>query len=317
MTLIVHPSAERDSRRKSMLKDLGNNQLPSSFLYESNAQSRKWLTVHQQCSPHYLTPECGQIYNWLADEAAKSTVGDRISLVGLGCGSGLKDAKIAGALRKAAKDITYWPVDISEDLTREASINSPSETTCPVLLDLANADDSGSFLRKKISRQAALVTLFGLLPNFQLSNIAACLRELISPSDILLCSANLSPGNDYRLGVSKVLPQYDNEPTREWLLGAIAELGIPTKNGQLIFSIEESDYNLLKIVANFMFSSNCNIQFDGVDFKYNQGEKLEVFYSIRHTLDKVHALLKTMGIRVINERMSQTSEEAVFLCQKI
>ena len=317
MTPIVHPSGQHEFKCEVMLEELRDKRLPPSFLYDSHDQAKKWLKVHEKCSPIRVDPKCEEIYNWLAKEVAKSVHADQVILIGLGCGDGLKDADIAQSLKQSCQELSYWPVDVSEKLTQEASNNSPANFVMPIVLDLANTDGAGGFLRARISGQTAVVTLFGMLPNIDPLSLALCLKSLICPSDLLLCSANLSPGNNYRSGVASILPQYDNEPTREWLLGALAELGVNQDIGQLMFSIEESESGLLRIVAKFIFEDDCRLTVNGVGIKYEQGDILDVFYSIRHTLAKVREWFEETGMRVISECMTHTGEEAVFLCQKI
>ena len=72
----------------------------------------------------------------------------------------------------------------------------------------------------------ALVTFFGMIPNFEPQEILPKLASLIRPKDFLLFSANLAPGKNYAAGMKKILPQYDNPPTRDWLMTFLLDLGV-------------------------------------------------------------------------------------------
>ena len=74
-----------------------------------------------------------------------------------------------------------------------------------------------------------------MIPNFEPQNILPKLAALVRPEDFLLFSANLAPGENYAAGVKKVLPQYDNPPTRDWLLTFLLDLGVARGDGELQF----------------------------------------------------------------------------------
>ena len=84
-----------------------------------------------------------------------------------------------------------------------------------------------------------LVTFFGMIPNFEPQEILPKLASLIRPKDFLLFSANLAPGADYAAGMKKILPQYDNALTRDWLMTFLLDLGVERRDGELRFAIEE------------------------------------------------------------------------------
>ena len=64
-----------------------------------------------------------------------------------------------------------------------------------------------------------------MIPNFEPEQILPKLASLIRPNDFLLFSANLAPGKNYAAGVKKILPQYDNCLTRDWLMTFLIDLG--------------------------------------------------------------------------------------------
>ena len=68
-----------------------------------------------------------------------------------------------------------------------------------------------------------------MIPNFEPQVILPKLASLVRPADFLLFSANLAPGKNYAAGMKKILPQYDNAPTRDWLMTFLLDLGVEAR----------------------------------------------------------------------------------------
>src|SRR6202012_1274155 len=117
------------------------------------------------------------------------------------------------------------------------------------------------------TRHSSLITFFGMIPNFEPDGILPKLAALVRKKDFLLFSANLAPGADYAAGVEKILPQYDNALTHDWLLTLLLDLGIARGDGKLRFTIEEGALRLKRVVARFHFSRACEIVVQGEKFK--------------------------------------------------
>ena len=145
-------------------------------------------------------------------------------------------------------------------VARQAALKILPEKNCfPFVCDLATADD----LRKTVfTRHASLITFFGMIPNFAPQEILPKLAALIRPKDWLLFSVNLAPGPNYAAGVKKVLPQYDNALTRDWLLTFLTDLGVERADGQLSFTIKGDAANGLKRI-----SLDPIVQSGGVGFR--------------------------------------------------
>ena len=312
MPLIIHPSTSSDARRQAMIEDLNSNRLPTAYLYEGITQSEHWLTVHQALSPFLNDSSCTALYEWIALETAALLDIHNVNVIGLGCGSGIKDA----ALLRRLKDPSYWPIDISENLALEAANNSPISNNYPIVLNLESARNIDVFLDNHVSIGAQRVyTLFGILPNFDPQTLAEQLKQFLKSGDVLLLSANLAPGDNYLNGVKRILPQYDNDITHDWLMAALSGIKINPSQGKLTFGQENMDLGLRRIVACWNFVQSHQMKYSGVNFNFKSGTKLEVFYSIRHTIPKVVEWLKLIGLSVIKHRASDSGEEAVFLCQ--
>ena len=156
-----------------------------------------------------------------------------------------------------------------------------------------------------------------MIPNFEPKQILPKLASLVRPKDFLLFSANLAPGKDYAAGVKRVLPQYDNPLTRDWLMTFLIDLGIERNNGKLRFKIEtDSASGLKRIVAGFHFTRSCRIEVESEVFDFRAGEAIRLFFSYRYTPGRVHKALAGHGLEVCEQWIAKSEEEGVFLCRK-
>ena len=136
--------------------------------------------------------------------------------------------------------------------------------------------------------------------------------------DWLLVSANLAPGPDYGAGVRRILPQYDNVPTRAWLMTFLLDLGVKQSDGAIRFTVEEGPpgLDLKRVVAEFQFEETCSVRLGTETFEWHRGERLRLFFSYRFTPDRVCKLLGQQGIVVVNQWVTRAEEEGVFLCRR-
>jgi uncharacterized SAM-dependent methyltransferase len=184
--------------------------------------------------------------------------------------------------------------------------------------DLATADDLVDILEQQTKPEAArLITFFGMIPNFEPQIILPRLAGLLRPADYLLFSANLAPGPDYAAGVQRILPLYDNEPTRDWLMTFLLDLGVQSSDGKLRFNIEDdAESGLKRVAANFHFAQSRRIEVEGETFEFRAGESIRLFFSYRHTPENAQVLLGRHGLKVLDQWITKSEEEGVFLCQR-
>ena len=130
-----------------------------------------------------------------------------------------------------------------------------------------------------------------MIPNFEPQDILPKLASLIRPKDFLLFSANLAPGADYAAGMKKILPQYDNALTRDWLMTFLLDLGVERRDGDLRFAIEDGRFGLKRIVARFHFRRACRIEIEGETFNFKAGDSIQLFFSYRYTPERVRKIL--------------------------
>jgi uncharacterized SAM-dependent methyltransferase len=330
VSIEIHASQFPENVRRDLLASLRSRKVNHKFHYDSIKQTQKWLALHQIYSPTRNDENCRAIYENAFEAAAAKIKSKNVHVIGLGCGGGQKDTRLLKFLKARGMEIFYTPCDVSSAMVltaRETSLAVLPEENCfPFVCDLATADDLQKFLgtrhppawTKPLRRGEgpSLVTFFGMIPNFEPQDILPKLVALIRPEDFLLFSANLAPGKNYAAGVKKVLPQYDNPPTRDWLMTFLLDLGVEKSDGELKFTIEAGSFGLKRIVAKFQFIRALRIEIENEIFNFKAGEKIRLFFSYRYTPGRVQKFLAAHGLEVCSRWIANSEEEGVFLCRR-
>ncbi|MFT4688368.1 MAG: L-histidine N(alpha)-methyltransferase [Verrucomicrobiia bacterium] len=324
VSVTVHSSQFPQQLEAELLESLRKRVLNHKFLYEGRRQARMWEATHQQHSPARNDAECQTLFMETFDSVAKLVKSPAVHIIGLGCGSGTKDIQLLNKIRNLGKMLVYTACDTSVPLVliaRQKALEIlDGRQVHDLVADLLTAEDLERILITQTTGNSTRVLNFlGMIPNFEPGAILRRLSTFLRPEDILVFSANLSPGEDYRAGVEQVLPQYDNPETRAWLLGALGEVGIEPEDGELEFGIEEdSEGNgLLRIVATFVFANERTIPMSGEEFRFLPKDRFRVFYSYRHTAKTARDWLNRENIVVIEEKVTSSGEEVIYVCRKI
>jgi len=316
----IHASQFPENVRRDLLTSLRTRQVNHKFHYDSVKQTQQWLALHQAFSPSRTDADCAATYNRSFAAVAARIESPRVHLIGLGCGGGQKDTRLLKLLRESGRSAFYTPSDVSTAMVLEArqtaTVAVPGEKCFPLVCDLASADDLPAALDAlQVPDVARLITFFGMIPNFEPGVILPRLAELVRPADYLLFSANLAPGADYAAGVRQILPLYDNTPTRDWLMTFLLDLGVEAKDGELGFVIEDdpAGSGLKRVAAYFRFVRPREIRVDTERFLFPAGDSIRLFFSWRHTPALVRGLLSEHGLKVLEEWITKSGEEGVFL----
>ncbi len=317
----IHASQFPENVRRDLLTSLRTRRVNHKFHYDSHKQTQKWLALHEAHSPARTDKNCLDTYDLAFIETAKKIAAKKIHVIGLGCGGGQKDARLLELLKKSDQEIFYTPSDVSVPMTlvaREAALKFlPAKNCFPFVCDLATAENLNEiFAQSPAPKAQCLFTFFGMIPNFEPDEILPKLAALIRKKDFLLFSANLAPGNDYAAGVKKILPQYDNALTHDWLLTFLLDLGIDLGDGELRFGIEDGALKLKRVTAKFHFSRAREIVVYGEKFKFRRGESIQIFFSYRYTPERVGKNLVRHGLKVQTQWLAPSGEEGVFLCRR-
>jgi len=322
VNIAIHPSQFPENVRRDLLASLRSRQVNHKFHYDSVKQTQKWLALHQIYSPTRNDADCVAIYENSFAAVAGQIQSSCVNVIGLGCGGGQKDTRLLRQLTTAGRTVGYAPCDVAVAMVlvaRQTALAAvPAERCFPLVFDLASADDLPAVFDQTLPAEAArLITFFGMIPNFEPDPILAKLAALVRPEDVLLFSANLAPGPDYAAGVRQILTQYDNTPTREWLLTFLLDLGVERGDGELRFTIETDPVtSLQRVLGNFYFTKPCRIEIETDTFDFAAGSVLRLFFSYRYTPGRVRAALELHGLVVRDQWIAPSEEEGVFLCQR-
>ncbi|MGD0207377.1 MAG: L-histidine N(alpha)-methyltransferase [Verrucomicrobiota bacterium] len=321
--VLIHASQFPEKVRCDLLESLRTQSVNHKFHYDSVKQTRKWLALHQAYSPSRHDADCRAIYEKGFKAAIAQIKAKRVHVIDLGCGGGQKDTRLLKLLKARGREIFYTPCDVSTAMVlvarRTALAVLPQKNCFPLVCDLATADDLVEMLNQRITHHASrITTFFGMIPNFEPQIILPKLASLIRKNDFLLFSANLAPGNNYAAGMKKVLPQYDNPLTRDWLMTFLLDLGVGCNDGKLLFEIGNGPVgsDLKRIVARFHFKHACRIEIVSEKFRFRPGDSIQLFFSYRYTAELVHKVLARYGLEVCNQWLTRSEEEGVFLVRR-
>ncbi len=321
--VFVHPSQFPDQVYQDYLVSFSGKQINHKFHYDSVKQSQKWLKIHQEYSPSRTNLDCVDTYEKCFQKTAETL--DKFSslqLIGLGSGGGSKDSLLLSYLSNQRRELIYYPLDVSLSLAiisaQKARSSCPEISVQPIVCDLLHADDLMLQIQKRDEQERRIITFFGMIPNFYPQQIFPILNNFLTEGDLLLLSANLAPGSDYVQGIEKILPQYNNDLTKDWLITVLEDIGVNRENGSIKFGIkdDEENPNLKRVNADFELNNDVNFKLDEQLIEWKSGEKIGLFFSYRYTTEKLQEILSSYGINILNYWEAANQEEGVYLCQK-
>jgi len=319
----LHSSQFPDQVYQDYLAGFKQQNIPHKFHYDSVKQSQKWLKIHQVFSPSRNNQDCVVSYEQsFAKTAQILNNNSLVELIGLGSGGGTKDTLLLSSLVTTNKKLIYYPIDVSLSLAvisaQKARNNYPQVLVKPIVCDLLYADNLIQQLDQQNNSQK-IITFFGMIPNFTPDEILPILNNFLNKDDLLLMSANLAPGNDYLTGIKKIMPQYDNNLTKDWLITILNDAGIIESNGQINFTIENDQKisDLKRINAHFLLNEDVTLQLDEETIKWHKHDKIQLFFSYRYTTEKLKNILQEYNINVVEYWEAPNQEEGIYLCQKL
>jgi len=319
--IAIHKSQWPATLAAQLREALRSGEINLKFLYHSPRQVRRWLRLHEACSPARREAEVLAAYDRAFGAAAEQLGRSPVHVIGLGCGGGQKEAALIRRLTVRGSKVVFSATDVGGDLLitalRAARACLDPDHCHGLVCDLTEAWDLDEFFDPQTPPGARrLITCFGLIPGFEPRALQALLRRLLRPGDLLLGSANLAPGSDYRRGVEQVLPQYDNVLTRDWLGAFLSDVGIEPDAGTIRFCIEEAPVHSewLRIAAIHQFHQATGITLEQKEtLRFDAGTRLRLFFSYRHTLPTLRQLLAGASVEWVASWVSESGEEGVFL----
>ncbi len=309
--------------KNDLLDSLRLRAVNHKFHYDSVEQTEKWLKLHETYSPARTDTDCLATYELAFAETARLLKQPRMDLISLGCGGGQKDATLIRQFRGRGIECRYFPCDVAIPMALTAhgavQLEFPQLESRPAVCDLASMNDLKTFLVSLAgTNHSKLLAFFGMIPNFEPDVALGKLASALSDGDSCILSANLAPGPNYEEGVRRVLPLYDNDLTKEWLLTFLLHLGVERSDGWVIFEIERcpSGRDLRRITAYFTFERARRISVYGERFEFRAGERIRLFFSYRYTSERMDSLLREHGLTLEKSWITKSEEEGIFLCEK-
>jgi len=280
-------------------------ELPAACLYSRPSLGRLWKKVHLACSPFLQRPELQRLYRLPSPRIRKHFGRRSYSVLALGCADGLKESLL---LQKLPPPTVLLTADTNPSLARQAAIRLTArkkiwrkiDLTHELPASLSRALQPALFIPNlKPHKTPILITLFGVLPNLPPLPLLKRIARFLRPEDLFLFSANLAPGTEGHSGALRVLPQYDNPPTREWLEAAVAQFRPRLPKGRLEFGIfsDPQQKSLARIEARWI----------------SPRKTFTVFSSRRPTSSQVEAWIRTARLRKVARYLDPLGEEGVWL----
>ena len=280
-------------------------ELPAACLYSHPSLGRLWKKVHLACSPFLQRPALQRLYRLPSPRIRKHFGLRPYSVLALGCADGLKEFLL---LQKLPPPTVLLAADTNPSLARQATIRLPArkkiwrkiDLTHELPASLSRALQPALFIpTSKTHKLPILVTLFGVLPNLPPLPLLKKIARFLRPEDLFLFSANLAPGTKGRSGALRVLPQYDNSPTREWLEAAVGHFRPRLPKGRLEFGIFSDPQK----------KSLARIEARGI----SRRKIVTVFSSRRPTSSQVEAWIRTAQLLKVARYLDPLGEEGVWL----
>jgi len=280
-------------------------ELPAACLYSHPSLGRLWKKVHLACSPFLQRPALQRLYRLPSPRIRKHFGLRPYSVLALGCADGVKESLL---LKKLPPPTVLIAADTNPSLARQATIRLPArkkiwrkiDLTHELPASLSRALQPALFIpTSKTHKLPILVTLFGVLPNLPPLPLLKKIARFLRPEDLFLFSANLAPGTKGRSGALRVLPQYDNSPTREWLEAAVGHFRPRLPKGRLKFGIfsDPQKKSLARIEARWI----------------SRRKIVTVFSSRRPTSSQVEAWIRTARLLKVARYLDPLGEEGVWL----
>jgi len=322
VAVTIHPSQFPQAIQQELLQSLRTRSLSNKFHYDSIKQAQKWLALHHAYSPSQKDISCERAYTNAFAFATKAIAAKHVQIVGLCCGDGSKEKKLIQRLKAAGKTLSYVPSDSSLVMAltahRAAAPFIPASRSHPLVCDLQAARDLPGVLKQfSAAGERRLVTFFGTIHNYPPPLIATRLATLLGKGDLLLVGANMAPAKDYPRAVRRIVKQYDNPLTHDWLCALLFDLGITARDGKAETIVERCPFKTgsLRIAIYFRFSRACSVKIGEKKFHFRSGQKIRLFFSYRYTPELLTRLFRKHGITVLKQWVSFSEEEGVFACR--
>jgi hypothetical protein len=299
-----------------MLHALRAGVVDNRFHYVGERSAALWRALASSHSPAHADDGLAA-YEAAARAALDALPTDPVHLIGVACGDGVKEQRLLGALAGAGRtQLSATPVDVSVPLVTAASSAMAAvpgvDATHGVAVDITAVTDLAPLLAPRLPG-TRLVTLFGVISTLGPGALAPAL-SLLAPGDLVMVSANLLPGDPG--AADRVMDQYDNAATREWLCAVLDDIGLADV-GDITFRWVTDATGSQVIVGEVTPSVPQLADVGGVAVDLPAGRPITVLRSYRHTPEGLRRLLGDAGLEVIGAGVSPSGEEGVAVGRQV
>ncbi len=291
----------RNEFEKDVIQGLRQPQksLSSKYLYDEKGDSLFQQIMNLE---EYYLPECElEILRNQTLEIAKTFPFERFDVVELGAGDGSKTLHFLKQLVEAGKEITYYPMDISEKVLetnqRLVSQAIPNLPICPVHGDYFKTLESIKRLHPKM--MLFMGSNIGNYPNSTAVNFLKLVGGYMQPNDLLLV------GIDLRKNPNTIVNAYNDNKgiTREFNLNLLKRI-----NRELNGTFQLSDfdhYPYYDPIAGIMYSYLVSLKHQSVKIgpetiQFRKHELLHTEVSQKYSLEEIEAMSKQAGFRQVD-----------------
>jgi uncharacterized SAM-dependent methyltransferase len=233
-----------------------------------------------------------------------------VPVVSFGSGDGAKDRLLLHALKRAGKEVKYFPVDSSQTLLETACAAAEDEDfevlgikadiSSPMHLVLASdaAESPRLFLMSGN-------TLGGFDPMDQIRHIAECMRG----GDRLMIDAEI-----YSERAAAVA---DDSKLIKFAFAPLASIGVQEDDGQIRFEVkrDERHAGMHLITKQFHAQRDLRISVSGQEIQVARGERVFMNFRYLFTLEAFRWLLhKHAGLTVLSEAISGDGAFVTAVC---
>lgn len=290
--------------------------IPSRFLYDARGSLLFELITRQP--EYYLTRTESAILAGCAGRIRQ--IAGEVSIMELGSGSSKKTGFLLGAWLSRGASVTYFPVDVSESVLKQASRmileRFPRARVTPLHADYGTAFS----LIREIS--PVMVTFLGSsIGNFddpEMSRFLTDLQNALAPGDLFLAGFDLVKEPEIIEGAYNDAAGVTAQFTRNLFVRMNRELG----SGVDITALEHrARYNaeLERVETDALFTraQQLRIAPRGENFQVDPGESIRTEISRKFRLDLLIPYLESFGFRTREVFTDGEDWFAVVLLQKI
>jgi SAM-dependent methyltransferase len=319
-----YPLAQDQVLQLNAIEALQSNWIDPKFLYVTPRQAELWRQVFLKHSPIHANPEFARIYRNAFARIAAQLKGQKMSLVGLGCGTGLKELEFFTSLQAQGCEVIFSAIDVSHDLVLESVeklSNAGAGHQRSLVCDLTQTTFLEDWFNDMENRLPRVLTLFGLVPNFSPLAVTRLLHSVLRPGDILLASAHLAPvrtenPEEIPAAMNSILPQYDNPETMTWLNAALQVWNLDTLVEPPEMKVGELE-GIPAFLAFAQWRSVAPFERWGHRFSPKIEDPLRLFFSLRYTPMLFETVLRGSGFIVELLSITSCRQEAIWYIRRV